>query len=121
MGGEFVARVSLVMLIGLAPFAACCGVVAGWPGAIGGLAGGLVSLGSFRWIASGVARASAVQGGGLLAFSALAVGVRHLVLFGALALALWSGVAHPVALIAGLSLLPPVILALGLSAARPSE
>jgi hypothetical protein len=121
MGGEFVARVSLVMLIGLAPFAACCGVVAGWPGAIGSLVGGLVSLGSFRWIASGVARASAARAGGLLAFPALAVGVRHLVLFGALALVLWSGAAHPVALIAGLSLLPPVILALGLSAARLSE
>jgi len=121
MGGEFVARVSLVMLIGLAPFAVCCGVVAGWPGVIGSLAGGLVSLGSFRWIATGVARTSAARAGGVLAFSALAVGVRHLVLFGALAFVLWSGAAHPVALIAGLSLLPPVILALGLSAARYSE
>ena len=118
MSGEFVARVSLVMLIGLAPFVACCGLLAGWPGAIGGLAGGFVSLGSFRWIARGVARASAARAGGLLAFSALAVGVRHLVLFGALALVLWSGAAHPVALIGGLSLLPPVIVALGLSTAR---
>jgi len=120
MSGEFVSRVSLVMLIGLAPFVACCGLLAGWPGAIGGLAGGLVSLGSFRWIARGVAGVSAARAGGL-AFSALAVGVRHLVLFGALALVLWSGAAHPVALIGGLSLLPPVIVALGLSTARFSE
>ena len=119
MGSEFAARVSVVMLIGLAPFTAFCAAVAGWPGAIGGLAGGLVSLGSFRWIASGVTRASGT--GGLWAFSALAVGVRHLMLFGALAFVLWSGAAHPVALIAGLSLLPPVILALGLSAARVSD
>ena len=121
MSGEFVSRVSLVMLIGLAPFVACCGLLAGWPGAIGGLAGGLVSLGSFRWIARGVAGVLASRAGGLLAFSALAVGVRHLVLFGALALVLWSGAAHPMALIGGLSLLPPVILALGLSATRLSE
>jgi hypothetical protein len=121
MGSEFAGRVSLVMLIGLAPFAAFCGVVAGWPGAIGGLAGGLVSLGSFRWIASGVTRASGTGPGGRWVFSALAVGLRHLVLFGALALVLWSGAAHPVALIGGLSLLPPVILALGFSAARVSD
>jgi len=121
MGGEFVSRVTLVMLIGLAPFVACCGLLAGWPGAIGGLAGGLVSLGSFRWIARGVVSVSAARSPGLLPFSALAVGVRHLVLFGALALVLWSGAAHPVALIGGLSLLPPVIVALGLSATRFSE
>jgi len=117
MSGEFVSRVSLVMLIGLAPFVACCGLLAGWPGAIGGLAGGLVSLGSFRWIARGVASVSAARAG-VLPFSALAVGVRHLVWFGALAILLWSGAAHPVALIGGLSLLPPVIVALGLSATR---
>jgi len=121
MGGDFVSRVSLVMLIGLAPFVVCCGVLAGWPGAIGGLAGGLISLASFRWIARGVASVSPTRAGGLLPFSALAVGVRHLVLFGALALVLWSGAAHPVALIGGLSLLPPVIVGLGLSTTRLSE
>jgi len=114
MGAEFVARVSRTMLLALLPLAVCCGLVAGWPGAIGGLAGGLVSLGSFRWIASGVVRP--MESG--LGFSALAVGVRHLAAFGALALVLWSGAAHPMALVAGLSLLPPVVLARGLAAAR---
>ena len=110
MGAEFVGRVSRAMLIALALVATGSGLLAGWPGAVGGLAGGLISLGSFRWIASGVARPSALQAGSGLALSALAVGVRHLALFGALALALWSGAAHPVALLAGLSLLPPIVV-----------
>jgi len=114
MGSEFVGQVSRTMLVVLAPLVVSCGVFAGWPGAIGGLAGGLISLASFRWVASGVMR----SGGGLLVFSALAVGVRHLALFGALAFLLWSGAAHPMALVAGLSLLPPIVVARGLSAAR---
>ena len=116
--GEFVGRVSRAMLIALAVAAAAGGVIAGWPGAVGGLAGGLISLGSFRWIARGVVHASALPGGRALALSALAAGVRHLVLFGVLAVALWSGVAHPVALVAGLSLLPPILIVLGLATTR---
>jgi hypothetical protein len=109
------------MLIGLAPFAAFCGVVAG------GLGRSAASpAASFRSAASAGLRAvwhapRVQRPGGSGVFSALAVGVRHLVLFGALALVLWSGAAHPVALIGGLSLLPPVILALGFSAARVSD
>ncbi len=114
MSSEFVGRVSRAMLIALAPVAACAGLLAGWPGAVGGLAGGLISLGSFRWIASGVARGSAPGARGGLALSALAVGVRHVVLFGALALVLGSGAAHPVALLVGLCVLPPIVIVLGL-------
>jgi hypothetical protein len=39
-------------------------------------------------------------------------------LFGAVGLLLWSGLVHPVALIAGLSILPPVLIAAGLRSAR---
>jgi hypothetical protein len=118
MGSEFVERVSRAMLFALAAVAAGAGMVAGWPGAVGGLAGGIISLGSFRWIARAVTRASAVPTGHGLALSALAVGARHIVLFGALAFVLWTGAAHPVALLAGLSLLPPIVIALGLAATR---
>jgi ATP synthase I chain len=117
MSGEFVAQVSRVMLLALGPLAAAGGLAAGWRGAVGGLAGGLISLGSFRWIASGVARAAAPAAGSL-ALTAVAVGVRHLAAFGALALALGSGAAHPVALLVGVSVLPPVLIALGLTRAR---
>ena len=118
MSSEFVGRVSRVMLVALAAVVAGAGLMAGWPAAVGGLAGGLISLGSFRWIARGVTGALAFPGARGVAFSALAVGVRHLVLFGALAVALWSGAAHPLALLVGLSLLPPIVIALGLSATR---
>ena len=118
MSGEFVGRVSRVLLVALGPVAVGGGLVAGWPGAVGSLAGGLISLGSFRWVASGVARASAPAAGGGLALSALGAGVRHLALFGALAIVLGTGVAHPLALVAGLSVLPPVLIALGLFETR---
>jgi hypothetical protein len=118
MSSEFVGRVSRAMLVALVAVAACAGLMAGWPAAVGGLAGGLISLGSFRWIAHAVVRASAFPTGRGLALSAIAVGARHLVLFGALAFVLWSGAAHPVALLAGLSLLPPIVIGLGLSTTR---
>jgi len=121
MSGEFVGRVSRAMVLAVVVVAAGAGLTAGWPAAVGSLAGGFISLGSFHWIARGVARASAFPAARGLALSALAVGVRHLVLFVALALALWSGAAHPVAVLAGLSLLPPILIALGLSAARPAR
>jgi ATP synthase I subunit len=114
MTSEFVRRVSVAMLVALGPLAACAALLAGWPGAVGVLAGGLVSLGSFRWIADGVARAAAPGAHGRLGVSALAVGARHLALFGALAAVLWSGAAHPLALFAGLSVLPPLLIAFGL-------
>ena len=38
--------------------------------------------------------------------------------FGAVALLLGYGIVHPFALVAGLSVLPPVLIALGLRAAR---
>jgi hypothetical protein len=114
MGGEFTTRVSRAMLIALAPLAAGGAVLAGWPGTVGTLAGALISLGSFRWIASGVSRTATGGAHAGLALSALTVGVRHLAAFSALALLLWSGVAHPVALLVGLSVMPPVIVLLGL-------
>jgi hypothetical protein len=117
MSGEFVGRVTRVMLVALGSLAAGAAVSAGWPGAVGILAGGLVSLGSFRWIAAVVVRAS-VPGGGGSGLWALAVAGRHLLLFGALAVIVGSGAAHPVALFAGLSVLPPLLIALGLTEAR---
>jgi len=121
MGSEFVRHVSLATLVLLGPVAAGGAWAVGWPGAVGGLAGGLIALSGFRWIASGVTRVVVTGSRGGRALSSLAVGARHLVLFGALAGVLGSGVAHPLALIAGLSVLPPVIIALGLRAAAESR
>ena len=114
MGGEFTTRVSRAMLIALAPLAAGGAALAGWPGTVGSLAGALISLNSFRWIARGISRTATAGADAGLALSALAVGIRHLAAFSALALLLSSGVAHPVALLVGLSVLPPIIILLGL-------
>ena len=69
-------------------------------------------------IARGVARVSMVPAGRGLALSALGVGGRHIILFGTLAVVLGSGAADPIALMAGVSVLPPIIIALGLSGTR---
>jgi hypothetical protein len=116
MGGRFVEHVSGAMLIALVPLVVVGGLIAGWRGAAGGLAGGLISLASFRWIARGVS--GLIGGSGGRFGSALGVGMRHLVLFGALAAVLGSGAAHPGTLLAGLSVLPPVLIAVGLFESR---
>ena len=116
MGLELVGRASRVMLLVLAPATVGGGLLAGWAGASGVLAGGLVSLASFRWLARAVARADS-PGAGVWRSTGLAAGLRHLALFGALAVALSAG-AHPVAVLGGLSLLPPILIGLGLRAAR---
>jgi len=121
MGAEFVKRVSLATLVALGPVVAGAALGAGRAGAIGSLAGGLIALAAFRWIARGVGRAVTSGAGGGLALSGLAVGVRHLALFGALAAVLASGAAHPLALVAGLSVLPPMIVVFGLRATEPSS
>ena len=118
MRSEFVGRASRMLLVALGPVTVGGGLVAGWRGAVGSLAGGLISLGSFRWVASAVARVFTPEGGGRLSASVLGVGARHLALFGALAAVLGTGLAHPVALVAGLSVLPPVLIALGLVETR---
>ena len=118
MTAEFVRQVTWTMLVALGPVAAAGALLAGAPGAVGSAVGALVSLGCFRWIAGAVSRVAAPSGRAGWGLSALAVGARHLVAFGALAAALWSGAAHPLAVVAGLSLLPPVVIALGLRRAE---
>lgn len=91
--------------------------LAGAEGGVGVLAGGAIGVAGFRWMAAGVAReatvASAARGAWLLA-AVLRLTVVA-VTTGAL---LASGWAHPVALLAGLTVLPCGVIAQGLRAAR---
>ena len=48
----------------------------------------------------------------------IALGLRYAVLFAVVALLLRTGAAHPLGLVAGLSVLPPVVIIVGLRAAR---
>lgn len=119
MGLDLVGGVSRAVLALLVPLTLAAGVLAGWPGALGALSGGLISLASFTWIARGVhSSAKLFAGGRAHPLWALGLALRYVLLFGAVALLLGYGIVHPVALVAGLSVLPPVLITFGLRAAR---
>ena len=119
MARDLVGQVSRSVLGLLVPMVVASGVLAGWRGALGALTGGLISLASFNWIAQGVHRSTAFFAGGRAhPLWALSLGLRYVLLFAVVALVLTYGVAHPLALVAGLSVLPPVLIAFGLRAAR---
>jgi len=94
---------------------------AGWGTAAGAgvAASGILMIMNFRWLARGVAAAAAAGGrDGRLAAWALSAAWRFALLIAAFALLLASGWVHPVAVVAGLVVLPCAVVARGLSAAR---
>lgn len=118
MDRDLVTRVSCTALVVALLAAALGGLLAGRAGALGVLAGALVSLASFRWLARGARVSSALLAGGRAhPLWLLGLGLRYLVLFGGIVLLLRAGL-HPLAVMAGLSVLPPILLALGWMAAR---
>jgi hypothetical protein len=122
MGAELVGRASKIVVVLLVPASVAGGVLAGWAGALGALAGGLISLASLCWIARGVRSAAGFFAGGRAhPLWLMSLGLRYVLLFGAVALLLGSGTVHPVALMGGLSILPPVLIALGLRSSRATS
>ncbi len=109
---DLVSRVTLHCLVAIAALAAGAGWLAGLPGAAGAAAGGAIALLHFRWLARGALRG---EGGFTLGLTGL--GLRSAGAFGALALTLAGGWAHPLAVLAGLSVLPPVLIAEGVRSA----
>jgi hypothetical protein len=110
-----ISRVTVGAITALAAIAALAGWAAGGPGIAGAVGAGVIALVNFRWLALGAARVTATGGPRL---AALGLGLRHLASFGALVLLLASGWAHPIAALAGLSVLPPILIVHGLAAAR---
>jgi len=83
------------------------------------LAGGAIALGNLWLLARGTSRALALfTGQRIHPLWVLSFGLRYLALFSLLGLLLWSGRVHPVALILGLSVLPPVLIVYGLRRLR---
>jgi len=122
MALELVKQVSRTVLIVLVPTCLAVGLLLGWPGVLGALAGGVISLASLHWIARGVRSAAGFFAGGRAhPLWVLGLGVRYVLLFGAVGLLLVSGTVHPMALMGGLSILPPVLIVLGLRAARAEQ
>ena len=119
MGLELVGRASKAVVVVLVPASVAAGVLAGWAGALGALAGGLISLASLYWIARGMRSAAGFFAGGRAhPLWLMSLGLRYTLLFGAVAFLLGSGAVHPLALMGGLSILPPVLIVLGLRAGR---
>jgi hypothetical protein len=112
---DLVSRVTLHCLAAIAALAAGAGWLAGLPGAAGAAAGGAIALLHFRLVARGAAGVLRGEGGFTLGLTGL--GLRSAGAFGALALTLAGGWAHPLAVLAGLSVLPPVLIAEGVRSA----
>jgi hypothetical protein len=112
---ELVGRVLRTGGVAVAALATAAWAALGLDEAAGVAAGGAIALGNFRWLARDAGRLGA---GGEGARRALPGTLRHLAAFGALAALLGSGWIHPLAACAGLAVLPPVLVAEGLRAAR---
>lgn len=114
--GRLTARVTAdacALVLALAAPAAWLG---GAAGGLGVLAGGALALVNFRWLA---ARAVAVapRAGGAARLWSIGAGLRLAVFAAACAVLLGLGWAHPVALLAGLAVLPCAVIVEGLRAA----
>jgi hypothetical protein len=92
------------------------GWLGGAPGAAGVLAGGALALGSFRWLA---ARVVVVSLNPSMAPAWVAVtGVRLAAVAALAAIAFAGGWVHPIALLAGYTVLPVALVMQGLRLAR---
>ena len=115
--GELKARATVATCAGTVVMAMPLAWFAGAPAGLGILAGGALAVVNFRWLAARVEVAAAAPGvagalwhvGAALRFG-LAAAVAGVLFV--------SGWAHPAALLAGFTMLPCAIVALGLHAAR---
>lgn len=112
MAAELVNRVMLTGLGATVLVAILAGAIAGPGAAVGAIGGASITLLNFRWLAHDAIRAT--TGSGRLS----GIGLRKLGALAALGALLVSGWTHPVAVAAGLLVLPPVLVAQGLRAAR---
>ena len=92
------------------------GWLGGAPGAAGVVAGGALALGSFRWLA---ARVVAVSAGPTLPSGWIVVtGLRFATVAALAALGFAAGWVHPIALLAGYTVLPVALVTQGLRLVR---
>jgi len=81
--------------------------------------GGAIAIVNFRWLARDVGRALSVVAEGRPGLARIGrLGLRQLVVLGALGLLVAQGWVHPLAVGLGLAVLPPVLLIQGLLNAR---
>lgn len=115
MVGELTTRVTVETAVAVAGLALLAGGVAGAAAAAGVLAGGLITILNFRWLARGASRLTPTfPGRGPGTAWLVGVGLRFTALFGAIATLLASGLVHPLGLMGGLAVLPGFLIAQGL-------
>ena len=115
--GDLTSRVSrdaCVLGVALAGPAAYLG---GLDGALGAAAGAGIALGNFRWLASR-AQATGADGSPARSLWSLAAGLRLAAVVAALGVVVASGHAHPLAIVAGVSVIPIAVVVHGLRGAR---
>ena len=113
---HFLARVTLdsaIAVIALAPAATWLG---GSQAGLGVFAGGLLGLGSLWWLAR--AALSMSQANFERTRWVVTAAVRFVAIAGLVALVLSTGLAHPVALVVGMTVLPCALITEGLRSAR---
>ncbi len=112
MAAELVNRVTLTGLGGAAVLAVAAAFIGGLSAVVGVAGGALITLLNFRWLARDAVRATSGEG------RLTALGFRKIAALLALGGLVACGVTHPVAVAAGLLVLPPALVAQGLLAAR---
>ena len=116
---QFLARVTLDTGIAIGALALGAAWIGGATAGVGIFAGGAVGVGSLWWLFRGaLAMTGTTFERGRWVMTA---GVRFAVIAGAIGLVLVSGLAHPVALVAGMTVLPCALVAEGLRWARHLE
>jgi hypothetical protein len=109
-----VSRDACVLGVALTAPAAWLG---GIDGALGAAAGAGLAIGNFRWLAARVTAAVDAASTQRVLWT-LGAALRLAALAGAVILALVSGHAHPLGIVAGLSVIPITVIAQGLRDAR---
>ncbi|MBI4255854.1 MAG: ATP synthase subunit I [Candidatus Rokubacteria bacterium] len=110
-------RVTLETCALVLALAAAAAVLGGTPAGVGALAGGALAVLNFRWLAAH-AVSTAASGGAPGVLWLATAGLRFGACGAACAALFATGAAHPVAVLAGFTALPCVLIARGLAAAR---
>ena len=90
--------------------------------ALGILAGGVLGVGSFRWLTrSATALTGTLGGEPVRAWWLIAAGLRFTVMFAAISVVVVSGWAHPIGLMAAFVVVPTLLIVHGLNTATQSH
>ena len=115
--GELTTRVTLDTCAAVVALAVLTAWLGGAPASLGVLAGGALAVVNFRWLGARAAAAIAAGGAGAGPWL-VGAGLRFAACTVTCALLLTNGWAHPIALVAGFTVLPCDLIARGLAAAR---